>query len=521
MNSPTLYIEIGQTFFRALNASGAGLELALERFPDGRLEPACRTKVAAELAKYLNRKNWHARVHAWCAIGARGVSLRRLSLPAAGNGQLRQVLELQIESEFPLAPSELAWGYRKIGSSIDSSAVNGSARQEVLVMAVRKEAVQEFADIFKAAGIDPVFTVAALARTGLCAQLPLSYAVLNVGADQSELAVFDQGAPASLSVLPPGPTLTQKDTEEKLGRNGYTLYQTGVKPVAPIADAQLLDFQPGPGRSSATEGLQKLAARHQPPPIVLLMGPDEQVEAKTHNVPWKWIAVIGALVLAMILAPYGVAEIGKARLQRKLAAIKADRSRLTVIDQELGFLQNLKTRQAPYLTAMYIMSDAAPQGTKFDSIAMTLNGDVSLRANLQNNPAQSGQSVSDFRAKLLASGFFANVVVEEQTPTQDRQRVNIRLTTQWKPAEARERLNIGPKIDESKTNTAATPTNRAATNSTPMPTNVAATPPPANIPASTPPPTLSTNSPPGASPPPPIIEDTSGRVRRSGERGQQ
>ena len=31
------------------------------------------------------------------------------------------------------------------------------------------------------------------------------------------------------------------------------------------------------------------------------------------------------------------------------------------------------------------------------------------------------------------SGFFANVTVEEQTPTPDRQRVNVRISAQEKP----------------------------------------------------------------------------------------
>jgi hypothetical protein len=51
----------------------------------------------------------------------------------------------------------------------------------------------------------------------------------------------------------------------------------------------------------------------------------------------------------------------------------------------------------------------------------------------------NGQQVTDFRAKLIDSGWFANVVVEEQTPTQDR-RVSVRLTAQLKPLAARKPL---------------------------------------------------------------------------------
>ena len=67
--------------------------------------------------------------------------------------------------------------------------------------------------------------------------------------------------------------------------------------------------------------------------------------------------------------------------------------------------------------------------------------------------------VTDFRAKLIASGFFSNVSVEEQSPTPDRQRVNLRMIAQWKPAAARNSLAFGPtasEIEQAKTNRDAT-----------------------------------------------------------------
>ena len=45
--------------------------------------------------------------------------------------------------------------------------------------------------------------------------------------------------------------------------------------------------------------------------------------------------------------------------------------------------------------------------------------------------------VMDFRSKLIDSGFFSTISVEEQTPTPDRQKVNFRMSAQWKPAGAR------------------------------------------------------------------------------------
>jgi hypothetical protein len=54
----------------------------------------------------------------------------------------------------------------------------------------------------------------------------------------------------------------------------------------------------------------------------------------------------------------------------------------------------------------------------------------------------------DFRAKLIASGFFADITVDEQTPVPNQQKVSVRMTAQWKSAEARAALKIGPSPEE-------------------------------------------------------------------------
>ena len=129
----------------------------------------------------------------------------------------------------------------------------------------------------------------------------------------------------------------------------------------------------------------------------------------------------------------------KPRLAKKLAALKADTRRLPLIDRELGFLQALKQNQPPYLDALYLLSKSAPQGSRLDSLAMNRRGDLSWRGSMRDS-----SQVSDFRTKLIDSGFFTNVVVEEQTPTPDRQKVTVRMAAQWKSATARAALAIGP-----------------------------------------------------------------------------
>ena len=61
---------------------------------------------------------------------------------------------------------------------------------------------------------------------------------------------------------------------------------------------------------------------------------------------------------------------------------------------------------------------------------------------------QNSQQVTDFRSKLIDSGFFAGVTVEEQTPSPDRQKLSVRMSAQWKPLSARQALAFGPTAEE-------------------------------------------------------------------------
>jgi hypothetical protein len=115
-----------------------------------------------------------------------------------------------------------------------------------------------------------------------------------------------------------------------------------------------------------------------------------------------------------------------------LASTKTDQARLPVIGRELDFLQYLQANEPPYLDAMLVLAKAAPQGTHFDSISMNRRGEISLRGSLRD-----GQQVAELRTKLIASGFFGYVAVEEQAPTPDRQKVNVRMTAQWKATGSR------------------------------------------------------------------------------------
>jgi hypothetical protein len=175
--------------------------------------------------------------------------------------------------------------------------------------------------------------------------------------------------------------------------------------------------------------------------------------------------------------PYLEALLLKPHLTRKLQAITAEKGRLATIDRELDFLRYLKQNQPDYVDAIFLLSKAAQPGTRFDSLSLTKRGDLSL-----HGPMPNAQQAGDFRAKLIDSGVFTNIAIEEQTPSPDRQKVIIRLSAQWKQAIPAQALASGAGAgDKEKSKTGANNLTGVPTASPPP--AVAASPTPAAAPA--------------------------------------
>jgi hypothetical protein len=447
LNPPPVFVEIGPDWLKARHG-GDGVELPLERGPGGSLTAQGKEKTIAALKDFLKPKSWQPRAKAWCAINSRGVSLRRLSLPAGTKEEFHQRLLLQIESEFPLPPDELAWGCQPLGQPEPTNGV--MPRQDLLVAAVKKEQVAEYYEILRACWTDPAFTLASMARWNFGGQPANAFAMLDIGATQSELTLFENSVPASsriifwdgknTSSLPDAQleTLAQSIRSSLAGTrllvsgNGISRDFTErlERSLGNGCRCERLESAQATGNSAAISGLQKFAAEGGSPTLVIRLQPTSVSAASFASVDWKtWGTRVGALLAAALLLPYAEALLLKPHLEKKVAAFKAESQRLTVIDRELDFLRNLKVAQPPYLDVLYVFSKSVPQGTRFDALSLNSHGEVSMRCAFHD-----GQQVADFRDKLIASGFFTNIVVEEQVPTPDRQRVNVRMTALEKNA---------------------------------------------------------------------------------------
>lgn len=499
MNAPCCYLELGQASLHALNGE-APLEMPLERQSNGRLTAACKDTLKHKLPGFFKHEAWQPRPRVLCAIGARGVTLRRFTLPVVAKEELPRLLRLQIEQELPLSPEELAWGYRLLGEPTQPR--NGSpAQQEVLVVAVRKEVVEEYAEVLAACAVMPQFTLAALARSYLCPHPPATFAVLHIDGYQSELVAFENALPVSVRLVAWGGQDIAQALAEKLGLSPEEaeqlkarleqaapavhdsqpqvhaalehalgglarsldgqlphgkLYLSGKsvrnkdlavrleRQLPQVTACEVIEQSPSTGRTAAVQGLK--AATENPsltPPVFLQTRPTQGAAPVAQSAPWKWIKLAAGLLLAIVALPYAEPFLLKPHLAKQLAALKADRSRLPMIDRELEFLQYLKQNEPPYLDTLYLLAKSAPQGAKIESLSMTKRGELSLRGSMKDV-----SQVTEFRKKLIDSGLFASVSLEEQTPSPDRQKLMVRMTGQWKPAAARRTLALAPTAEE-------------------------------------------------------------------------
>ena len=66
------------------------------------------------------------------------LGMKNITPESKGKEEFERLLLMQIESAFPLSPENLAWGYRPL----PEISRNGATKQEMLVIAVKKEVME-------------------------------------------------------------------------------------------------------------------------------------------------------------------------------------------------------------------------------------------------------------------------------------------------------------------------------------------------------------------------------------------
>lgn len=512
--APPLWIEVRAGSVHVHNGR-EGVELPAVWDAQGAPDAATRPPLLDALARLAPRRPWQSRGRVWCALPARGVSLRTLNVPDVRPADLHRVLRLQVEAAFPLPPDQLAWGW--IRQPALPAGPDGTRR--VQVAAVRRDLVAGLAAYLADAGFDPVFTVAPLVRNAASGGHPAECVAVDVGPVSSDLVDFRDGVPVRLRVVAWGHARIAGAVAADLGipaaeagtlvdalAGSDALPAARREGVAAAAGRAVQDFAgllrnaglpprvrlSVPGRLAALVGTRLAAAlaptavdarpeavdapgltpaiaamQAAPEPALRLDAEDGgggQESAEKDAIPWKWVARAAVLAVALGVFPYAEAFIGGPILSRRLDRLSKDRARLGEIDRRLEFLQYLADNQPPYVEASYVVANAAPPGTRIESVSMNRRGEVSV-----SGYTQMPQQAVEFRTRLVDSGYFSGVVLEELAPVVGGQpRINVRVTAQWKAAADREALKLGPALPgAAATNAPAGRTNTPAPNPPP------------------------------------------------------
>ena len=492
----TLCLELGESAWLA-ESDGQFVELPVVRQTNGRLTEESRQRVQNRLKELLAAAGIATGTTALCAIGARGVSLRRMQLPPARAEEFEKVLSLQIEREFPLPPAQLAFGSQRIADG----AVGAS---DVAVAAVKRELIEDALAVLGGLGLNSRFTLGVFAL-GVAAGGSATVTVLDVGRSCSELAIFENGVPTAVRVLPwgtdhlggalpqqAGERSADADSLERLLRgelvpNDWPPALAGAirNAVAELA-AHVQRASSGrrllvAGALAQVSGLPEELSRALgdgirceplatgrdlfPTPTIAALrridsrgergrllelrpgGSRSEVEIVAPPASRRWLAIAAALAVAFVGLRYAGPLVRKPALERKLAEAAAARAELPPVDQELDFLRAVAKSQPAYLNALTVLADATPRGARLESLTLNGRGELTFAATLQ-----SPQQGNELRSKLLDSGLFSSAVIEEQSPTPDQRQAKIRLSGRWRTSPD----VMSPVVERISTNPPAT-----------------------------------------------------------------
>jgi hypothetical protein len=211
--------------------------------------------------------------------------------------------------------------------------------------------------------------------------------------------------------------------------------------LAARADCRRLEGAGNGDGSSALAGLKKLGAEKKP-----WLG--LQIKAKVAPATWHlslaehrlWRRRAAVLLAIFLMFPFVEALLLQPLVSRSLATFKKQKTQFdSVVAPELEFFQYLKQNQPPYLDTLYLLGKTSPPGLHIDSVSLNQQGEMSLKLEVQN-----AQQMMDFRSKLIDTGFFAGITVEEQTPVPNQPKLNVRMSLRWQPAGRRPKIKPEP-----------------------------------------------------------------------------
>lgn len=431
-----LQVDIGIASITLSRGDGSATTIPFERDPTGAPTAASR---AAAVDAIRSAASGARRAHV--GLPANGVSIRRFPLPKTGRDAIPRVLSLQMEQSFPIAPESLAWGYRLL----ETAGTNGQAGRTVstaVVVAVRRDRLDVYDSMLRDAGLEPRFTVGALAAAALLPTRDGVRSVLDVGAQHTELLTLRDGQPDALRTIgwgadrltdvpdadPAAPAMREAVASLAASVRGalgappdggaHHVHLIGDVAATPGLDRVLADtlgpgFEVHPplgGSDAIVRGLARLDAA--PDQRFDFLSREESASMRpVERAPtrvWPWAVAAALLVVALLVIRYLPPALKIESLQSELASSEAALAELPSVDRELAFLRHVGDAQPPTWYAIAALAHVAPQGAVLKVFRLKRNGMVDLE--VQIKPGENNA----FRNRLMRTGWFALLRYEGQ-----------------------------------------------------------------------------------------------------------
>jgi Tfp pilus assembly PilM family ATPase len=365
----------------------------------------------------------------------------------------------------------------------------------VMVAAVRRQVLADYSRILADCGLRPSFSPGMLAAGSLCPRVAGRSSVLDLGRTHSELLNLEDGRPSSLRSLSWGSQAIDWEISNSLAveppdaegikisyhaageeappdprmRSVEQAIREGLQPLLKMlrecwaseregpprrvfvlgggsrssgvvrelaaglggtVSIEPLALEDGPGRSAAILGLRQ-SDRAEDAGDALVLDYREQAggprQALGSASVRRWAAAAVLLLAASLALRYGGPYLRAHGLEDKLARVRQSFQAIPRVDRELAFLSDLKASRTPFLEVLAVIASSAPRGGRISSVTLNRKGDVTLQGNLG-----SFQEINEFRAKLIGSRWFTQVVLQDQTPTKDQSRMDFHITAQLK-----------------------------------------------------------------------------------------
>lgn len=209
LRPPTVGVDIGSSAVRAVSLrrarSGWSLVAAGEAaIPEGTVQdgtvsdPTLISQTVQQLLDSIGMK----RAKVTSALAGHAVIVKRLSLPAMSDAELTEAIPWEAEQYIPFDLSEVQLDYQVIGGSTDPKAAgDAKAGLDVLLVAARKDRIEDRAGIIAQTGRRPVVVdVEAFALANAYQENypertdPLS-ALIHVGRNMTVVCLLERGEP--------------------------------------------------------------------------------------------------------------------------------------------------------------------------------------------------------------------------------------------------------------------------------------------------------------------------------------